>query len=152
MRHILGGALAVSLLLTTAQVGFAACDPMHDPDKTAIANARAAADAACANEPPPTGPRGCNTPGVTHGQYVSCVVHQLNANPNLPKNCRGAAKRCAAKSTCGKPGFVTCCVTNPQGKSKCRITQQGACPGTVGSCTSCCDACPAPGSGPSCPS
>src|SRR5262249_31646793 len=69
-------------------------------------------------------------------------------------SCRGAVERCAAKSTCGKPGFVTCCRTSALGKTRCSVKKDAAhCTashGTVGTCTSCCDACSAP-SGPSCP-
>ena len=46
-----------------------------------------------------------------HGQYVKCVggvIREITeANPDL-KNCRGKLVRCAARSTCGKEGFVTC--------------------------------------------
>ena len=46
-----------------------------------------------------------------HGQYVKCVgqvIRELTkANPEF-KNCRGKMVRCAARSTCGKDGFVTC--------------------------------------------
>jgi len=46
-----------------------------------------------------------------HGQYVKCVgkvIRELTAaNPQF-KNCRGKLVRCAARSTCGKEGFVTC--------------------------------------------
>src|SRR5262249_14847615 len=49
---------------------------------------------------------------------------------------------------------VTCCFTMTNG-TKCRREADAAhCTakqGTVGMCTSCCDACPAPGSGQSCP-
>ena len=69
--------------------------------------------------------------------------------------CKGAVKKCAAKSTCGKPGFVTCCVTK-NNVSKCKLKRDtAACTakgGVTSGCTSCCDACPAPGSGPSCSS
>jgi hypothetical protein len=46
-----------------------------------------------------------------HGQYVSCVAHvvrRLAAEGTIPINCKGKVTRCAAKSTCGKEGFVTC--------------------------------------------
>ena len=55
------------------------------------------------------------TSATNHGQYVKCVnlqVRQAIAN-GLPKNCHGAVTRCAARSTCGKPGFVTCCFAKP---------------------------------------
>lgn len=64
-----------------------------------------------------------------HGRYVSCVaqvVNRLSKNGTIPTNCRGRVKRCAARSTCGKPGFVTCtipistCVIDP-------TTQAGTC-------------------------
>jgi hypothetical protein len=47
-----------------------------------------------------------------HGRYVSCVAHAVNAfvasDPTIPRNCKGKVVRCAARSTCGKPGFVVC--------------------------------------------
>jgi hypothetical protein len=52
-----------------------------------------------------------------HGSYVSCVAHAVNALRTakcLDKDQRRSMKRCAARSTCGKPeGFVTCCKTIP---------------------------------------
>jgi len=46
-----------------------------------------------------------------HGQYVKCtgaVIRELTAAHPEFKNCRGKLVRCAARSTCGKEGFVTC--------------------------------------------
>lgn len=48
-----------------------------------------------------------------HGRHVSCVAHavkRLSEGPNavVPTNCKGKIKRCAARSICGKEGFVTC--------------------------------------------
>ena len=115
-------------------------------DAAAVTTARAAAEAACAEQG-----KGCaNAPN--HGQYVSCISQQLNDDTSLPKECRGAAKKCAAKSTCGKPGFVTCCRTKTRSDgtpvTKCTIKRDAAhctapkngtaCPGTE---SSCCDAC-----------
>jgi hypothetical protein len=55
---------------------------------------------------------------------------------------------CAARSTCGKPGFVTCCRTTAKGVTKCSIKHGAAkCTApkhggaTVGTHASCCDAC-----------
>ncbi len=48
---------------------------------------------------------------TNHGKYVSCVAHvvkRLSDAGTIPINCRGAVKRCAARSVCGKAGFVTC--------------------------------------------
>lgn len=46
-----------------------------------------------------------------HGQYVKCVgqiIRSLSRAGNIPKRCKGKLVRCAARSTCGKEGFVTC--------------------------------------------
>ncbi len=129
--------------LVSASSGHATCDPTTDPDKSDIANARAAVAA------------NCDCAGATsHGAYVSCAAQQANA-VLVNKSCAGAVKKCASHSTCGKPaGAVTCYLATTKG-TKCKIKKDAAhCTakqGTVGSCTSCCDACPAPGSGPSCP-
>jgi hypothetical protein len=113
----------------------------------------------------------CDLSGQSnHGQHVSCVAHavrDLARADVIPINCKGKIKRCAAKSTCGKPGFVVCniptdtcdlttgtCVANPtlacttdlDCGSKCKIksstercTERG---GTVAiGSTTCCAAC-----------
>ena len=93
-----------------------------------------------------------------HGAYVSCASTQAKATLTNT-SCRGAVVKCAAKSTCGKPGFVTCCRTKANGVTKCS-TKSGvdrcsppkdgsAC---VGSFSSCCDACTASGCAPASPS
>jgi hypothetical protein len=46
-----------------------------------------------------------------HGKYVSCIAHRVNQLARdgvIPTNCKGKITRCAARSTCGKPGFVVC--------------------------------------------
>src|SRR5215467_2245737 len=57
-----------------------------------------------------------------HGRFVSCVAHVVKTlvdDGTVPGNCKGAVVRCAARSTCGKPGFVRClfptdtCVVDP---------------------------------------
>jgi hypothetical protein len=55
----------------------------------------------------------CPCDSANHGRYVSCVAHVVNSlsrmdPPLIPTNCKGKVKRCAARSTCGKPGFVVC--------------------------------------------
>src|SRR3989442_9279188 len=45
---------------------------------------------------------------TNHGRYVSCVAHVVKQH--VSPGCRGKAIRCAARSTCGKPGFVTCLI------------------------------------------
>lgn len=52
----------------------------------------------------------CET-APNHGKHVSCVaryVKQLAREGKIPTRCEGKIKRCAARSTCGKDGFVTC--------------------------------------------
>lgn len=91
-------------LMVAATLGFlglsvsgvrAACS---DPAAAELVRAQIASECVC-------------SAATNHGQYVKCVgqhVRQAVAN-GLPTNCKGAVMRCAARSTCGKPGFVTCC-------------------------------------------
>src|SRR5262245_20558251 len=142
MRAVHLMAIGVAALgLTARDVSAAGCT-----DTAGVLAARAAAEAACAAEG-----KGCDN-ASSHGQYVSCFAQQVNANTSLPKECRGQAKKCAAKSTCGKAGFVTCCRTKTRGDgttaTKCSIKRDAdhctapkngsACAGTE---SSCCDAC-----------
>ena len=155
MRYLVGGLLAMSLVFGTARWASAGCD-LTDPTTAAqVAAARAAADQACDQKTPPAG---CTT-ASSHGQYVSCVAHEANANTSLPKECRGAVKRCAARSVCGKQakGFVTCCKTSSSGATKCSTkssttacTDHAPAGGSacVGSHASCCDACTDTGCAP----
>ena len=135
MRSTIRIILGLVFVLATSRQALAKCDPTTEPDATDVANARAAVAA------------NCDCAGAAnHGDYVSCAAEQANAN--LQNNsCRGLVKKCAAKSTCGKPGFVTCCVTkNDKTKCKTKSSEEGcvappngtAC---VGHYTSCCDAC-----------
>jgi hypothetical protein len=138
---ILSACLGLSLVLA-ARTAIARCDPTTDPDKSDIGNARAAVAANCE----------C-AGAASHGAYVSCAAQQIDATL-VNHRCRGRAKKCAAQSACGKPGKGTCCRTK-NGKSKCTVTTGASCTkrgGAFGSCASCCDACPLPGSGPSCAS
>src|SRR5882724_3271930 len=99
-----------------------------------------------------------------HGRYVSCVAHVVKRT--VSPGCRGKAIRCAARSTCGKPGFVTCeiptdtcdtttgtctatptqtCSTDFDCGTRCRIKSSDirctAAGGQVGAGTSCCPSC-----------
>ena len=146
MRLIVRGLLAFSFCLGAVQTVYAGCgDNPGDDAAVLAARQQVEADCDCAGS-------------TNHGEFVSCAAAVANARasadpPLLPKNCKGAVKRCAAKSTCGKPGFVTCCITNAHG-TKCKTNKDAQrCldkQGVVGSCSSCCDACPQPGTGPSC--
>jgi hypothetical protein len=73
-----------------------------------------------------------------HGEYVKCVAKTLKT-AGVPKACRRAIIRCAAKSTCGRPSSVVCEHNNGQ----CSIEDSAAkCKhGTVSDATSCCTPC-----------
>jgi hypothetical protein len=87
LGSVLCAALLVPFVVTSAA---AQCDPTTDPDRTDIANARAAVEANCACA---TAPR--------HGAYVRCAVQQANA-VLANKSCAAAVKKCAGRSTCGR--------------------------------------------------
>src|SRR5689334_8166507 len=84
-----------------------------------------------------------------HGQYVRCAVSVVRTaviTGHVPSYCKGAVVRCAAHSTCGTPGSVTCCRTNARGDTSCKVKRgPGLCiapPGgdaCVGVFESCCD-------------
>src|SRR5207253_3037257 len=88
---------------------------------------------------------------ANHGAYVSCVAHATNAAVKagtLPDDCASTVMSCASNSTCGKPGFVTCCETDARGTTTCNVVNgPGACTAPkggsacVGTQPSCCDAC-----------
>ena len=127
----------VLLVLVAASSAYALAPCGNAPgDDQMVAAARAAVDATC------------NCAGVaTHAEYVRCAADvaraRVEANELRPQ-CRGAVRRCAAKSTCGKPGAVACCRVR-NGVPRCSIqrdaTRCGARGGTVDPATSCCDAC-----------
>ena len=140
MRITASAVLGAALLAATVQLGFAKCGD-EPGDAAAVQNARTqvASQCDCANAP-------------DHGTYVRCAADIASTDagldpmdPNfLPSNCKGKVKKCAAKSTCGKLGFVTCCVTKngaPVCKTKKDAEHCTAKSGTVGSCRSCCDSC-----------
>jgi len=131
-RHHVGAILAAFAVLVAASPAHAKCDPTTDPDRSDIANARATVAANC----------DCSV-ATKHGAYVSCAAQQANTVLSN-KSCAGFVKKCASHSSCGRSGAVTCCLTTPKG-TKCKIKKDAAhCTanqGTVGSCTSCCDAC-----------
>ena len=97
MRPIISFALGLIFAVATAGESLAACDPTTEPDLSEVAAGRAAVEANC----------DCET-AENHGAYVSCAAAQAKAVIVNNKSCRGVVKKCAARSTCGKPGFVTC--------------------------------------------
>src|SRR5579862_442756 len=109
-------------------------------DAAAVAAARSSIDEMC----------DCSD-ATPHGQYVRCAVSVVRTavlTGHLPSYCKGAVVRCAARSICGKAGFVTCCRTTATGATSCKIKRDPAlCVAPVGgeACVgvfpSCCDAC-----------
>jgi hypothetical protein len=145
MRGLFGCLLATSLVVGTAPRAFGAACALSASD---LQTRRSTYDAACAAMSPPAG---CAT-ASTHGQYVSCISHQAKADTTLPASCHGAVVKCAAKSTCGKSGAVTCCRTKSTGATKCSTKKSAASctppkggSACVGTHSSCCDACTASG-------
>src|SRR2546427_10333954 len=106
---------------------------------------------------------------ANHGSYLKCVARalgQLAAQAAVPHPCVGRIMRCAARSTCGKPGAVTCqtaestcdapngtctnapsvsCTADSDCGTECSIASSAdSCQtagGTVGTGTTCCAVC-----------
>jgi len=124
------------LLLSTGMAHGACTNPV------AVAATRTMVDAQCP----------CAT-ATSHREYVRCVavaVKSAMARGSLPKQCRRAVVHCAAQSTCGRPGFVSCCRTTANGVAKCSIkpdARKCTAPKGGAACAqrvaSCCDACSA---------
>jgi len=153
MRSVWKGLLVVSLLVGAAQGVYAKCGD-NAGDEQAVIDARNQVTI------------DCNCAGATnHGTFVKCAAGVANtraSNNQLPKNCKGLVKKCAAHSNCGKPGAVTCCITK-NAKTKCKVASTatkctdkgGVVGGFTGMATSCCstthpvtsDACSASPSG-----
>jgi hypothetical protein len=120
--------LATTSVLAMGQHGKPSCDAAAGDVETAVMTT-----CDCAN-------------AVTHGQFVHCavrIVREFAANGNLPKNCRGAMVRAFAKSTCGKPSAVTCCLEHDTVKT-CLVRKDTVCArlgGTPGSGPLCADGC-----------
>ncbi|MGH7895054.1 MAG: hypothetical protein ACREQL_10310, partial [Candidatus Binatia bacterium] len=144
--EVVTGGFVAFLALAVPQIGMASCSA-DDPDGSKVAAARATADQQCHDLGD-----GCDN-AKNHGSYVSCVAHtakdlSTGTSPSLPRTCKGAVKKCAANSTCGKAGAVTCYRTDAKGRTKCSIKSSGSlCTAPaggsvcVGTNASCCDAC-----------
>src|SRR3989442_15363508 len=101
MRSLTLAALGASMLLASAPAAFADC-AKDDPTGSKVLAARQQASSTCP----------CAT-ATNHGAYVKCVAGVADTlsrgkNPSLPKSCKGAVKKCAAHSTCGKIGRASC--------------------------------------------
>ena len=138
---------AAALVLLTALDAHARCGDAPG-DATAIADARAEILATC----------GCPTTAGSRASYLSCArglaANRVTAG-RLSSSCRASVLRCASKSTCGRPGAVSCCRTNRTGKTTCSVVGSAArCKppaggsACAGQYASCCDACTATGCRP----
>jgi hypothetical protein len=93
----------------------------------------------------------CDCSSLSHHDYVQCATLRLKANPTgLPQSCKADVLTCSKRSTCGRPGSVTCCTERPHGPVKCSIKKDaGHCTppkggeSCVGMLSICCDACDA---------
>src|SRR4029077_20082351 len=97
MKHVLTYLLMSVLVALVPATTRATCT-----DPAAVAAARGAIDAQC----------DCAA-ATNHGQYVRCaigVAHAQVRDHRLPWRCKRAVMQCAARSTCGTPGFVACCI------------------------------------------
>ena len=131
--------IAFSLAIAAARPGFASCGD-RPGDVQAVADARADAAAEC----------DC-TAAASHTGYVDCVARVASAAARagrLRSHCRTPVVRCAVRSTCGRPGSVTCCRTRADGTRRCSVMSSAALctapsggSACVGSEPSCCDAC-----------
>jgi hypothetical protein len=130
--------VALCLVLVVRSAG-AACDGTG-PDAADVATARVAIAAACDCD-------GAPSPAV----YKRCA--KTTARDALANDgCLRPVVRCAAKSTCGRPGAAVCCRTTAAGVTKgsvvrseaqCRAPRGGS--ACVGAAASICDACDADG-------
>lgn len=89
--RIVASLLGCLLVVAAAGMAAAICDPTIEPDRTDFAAARAAVAANC----------DCAS-AARHGDYVRCATAQIDATL-VNRSCRGRARRCAARSTCGRP-------------------------------------------------
>ena len=136
-----------AVVLLTALDAHARCGDAPS-DAAAIAAARAEIQTTC----------GCPTTSGSRSAYLSCargVTANRVASGQLPASCRSSVMRCASKSSCGRPGAVSCCRTNRSGKTTCSVVTSAArCKAPaggsacVGQYTNCCDACTATGCRP----
>lgn len=138
-RFLFAVVLGCAVLLACSGAASARCGDAPG-DEAAKAVVRAAIEAQCP----------CAS-ATDRGSYIRCakgVIDQAKTDGTLPRACASAVKKCAKKSTCGRPGSVTCCRTTASGKVKCSVKKSAAkcrapSGGTavVGACPSCCEAC-----------
>ena len=85
---------------------------------------------------------------VPHRSHVKCVsraVKELLVAQGLPKECKPSIVRCAARSTCGRPGAVACRIPTSGETGRCRIRKSAErCTLRAGTpdIGTCCSSCP----------
>jgi len=109
MTALIGTSAAVAFLVLSGATSVQASDKCT-PDQQALADdiaAQVAAMCPCPEAEP-------GKPWKNHGRYVSCVATNTNIlfkQSDVARSCKRGIRRCAARSTCGKPGAVRCCLT-----------------------------------------
>lgn len=135
-------AVAMSICLAAGSVQARCGDNPGDAD--AIAMVRADLDMQCP----------CAF-AQSRSAYLSCsgnVIDAAVSDGTLPRECKSTVRRCQSKSTCGRPGSVTCCRTTARGTRRCAVKRSpsrctaprggSAC---ISDYASCCDSCGASG-------
>src|SRR5207249_6993685 len=110
LRRALLWLLAAVLSVPATAVASCGDDP---GDAAAVASTRAAVETDC----------DCAS-ASSHGAYLRCVVQKVRtavSSRELRRDCKGSVIRCAARSTCGRPGAVTCCGANASGDKSCKV-------------------------------
>ncbi len=129
---------AASVFLTAASVQARCGDLPSDLDDIAVVREKLVRSCPCKL-------------AESRADYSHCVVgvvDQAIRLGDLRPECKSTVRRCTSKSTCGRPGAVTCCRTNSRGTTRCAIKRDAArctAPRGGSACTSdytsCCDAC-----------
>jgi len=126
------------LLLSTKSL--AADCPLDDASVAArVTAARAAVETTC--------PCAAATSAGAYRECARGVVRGLVGAGDLDAACQRTVLRCSQRSTCGRPGAVTCCSVRSNGTIRCAVKRDASkCPTSrpgycVGALTSCCDAC-----------
>src|SRR5467141_4676549 len=110
--------VAVSSLLGLAAL-------LASPERALARPCESASDRAAVLETTAAIQAQCNcASAATHRDFIICaerVTKQRKAQNLLPGDCTNEANRCAKRSTCGRPGWVTCCRTNQRGRTHCYV-------------------------------
>ncbi len=139
MRSLVALAIWILCVLVTAGTSGAVCDS-GGVDAADVATARAAIASACDCGGAPS--------AAVYKRCAKTAARDALANDG----CLRTVVRCAAKSTCGRPGSAVCCRTNAAGvtrgsvvrtAARCRAPRGGS--ACVGTAASVCDACDADG-------